>query len=332
MAEKDRMLIEELEKRLLWYRDEAVGEEFDVEEVDAICTLLEKLDPIKPRKSKEDAFEEIMRQIRAEEESGTGEDTSGADGKGEERESAAAVADREDTVECSREVPIKPHESKEDAFEERSNENTDGRNHKRSHRFIRRKRGLRAAIITIAVIGVLFSLDRVTYARENRSLFTMILEKVGWLEIEKEEGVEGVALDTEWAGKEFYNSWADLDMEIKKKINVPKYVPEGYTLYGIKYWNAENRDIIQAEYFDEKSGHILFEITLWEDSVDHYKEKALDEKECKLLSEFSDETTLYYSYEDEYVCMVFMDKSFYRISGNISLDQMIKCRDGLEEK
>ena len=56
----------------------------------------------------------------------------------------------------------------------------------------------------------------------------------------------------------------------------------------------------------------------------------MDEDVCILLPEYSDEDTLYYQYEDEYICMIFMGNNFYRISGNISLEEMIKVRKGLE--
>ena len=54
-----------------------------------------------------------------------------------------------------------------------------------------------------------------------------------------------------------------------------------------------------------------------------------DENIYALLPEYSDENTLYYKYEDEYICMVFMENSFYRISGNISLAEIVKMREGL---
>ena len=48
MTGRDRSLVTELEKRLIWYREEATEEEFDAEEVDAICVMLQKLSPVKP--------------------------------------------------------------------------------------------------------------------------------------------------------------------------------------------------------------------------------------------------------------------------------------------
>lgn len=184
-------------------------------------------------------------------------------------------------------------------------------------------------MVFIAVAGIFFSLDRVIYARENKSLFTMILEQVGWLEIEKEEGMERLGMDAGEKQEDFFNSWADLSSDLKKKIVVPQYIPEGYSLYGIRLWNFDNRKNIQTNYYDRGNGHILVEITLWEDGVDHYRENVSDENIYALLPEYSDENTLYYKYEDEYICMVFMENSFYRISGNISLAEIVKMREGL---
>lgn len=280
MTDKDRALVEELEERLRWYREEATEEEFDAEAVDAICTMLEKLDPVEPSKSKEDAFEDIMRQIHAEE-------------SGEKE----AEADK------------KPKQTK--------------------GRFPHRKGMLRAAIIGIAVVGVVFSLDRVTYARENKSLFTMILEKVGWLEVEKEEGLDGATFEAGETSGEFYNSWMDLEPEIKEKIVIPQYIAKGYSLFGIRSWKHSNREALQADYYDQENGHILFEIILWKDNTDHYKEMLPNEDIYTLIPEYSDEKTYYYKYGDEYVCMAFMENSFYRIYGNIVLDEMIKIREGL---
>lgn len=299
MTDKDRTLIEELEERLRWYREEATEEEFDAEAVDAICTMLGKLDPVEPPKSKEDAFEDLMRQIREKEESG-------------EKEADGEEPDEDDG---------EPDES--------SVGESDKRQSRKGRRYAHRKGMLRAAIITIVVVGALFSLDRVTYARENKSLFTMILEKVGWLEIEKEKGMDGGTLDAGEISGEFYNSWAELDSEIKEKLLIPQYIPEGSSLFGIRTWNYEDREVLQANYYDQENGHILIEITLWKDNADHYKEMLPNEDIYTLISEYSDERTYYYEYGDEYVCMAFMKNSFYRIYGNITLEEMIKMREGL---
>lgn len=291
MADRDKMLIEELEKRLFWYREVATEEEFDAEAVDAICTMLEKLDPVETRKKKEDTLADIMRRIRESEESG------------------------EDEGESSRDSGQK----------DMSGEESDESKRRKGLRPFYRKGIFRAAIITIVMVGVLFSLDRVTYARENRSLFTMILEKVGWLEIEKEEGVVASGM----MSGEFYNSWAELRPEIKEKLIVPDHIPEGYSLFGIEGLKYDNRDVLQADYYDQGNGHILIEITLWKDTVNHYKEMLPNEDIYLLLSEYSDKKTYYYEYEDEYICMAFFEDSFYRISGNITLEEMIEIRKGL---
>lgn len=278
MADHNKNLIEELERRLCWYRDEAAGEEFDVEEVDAICTMLQKLSPEEePHRSKEEVYRNIMQLVQEEEP----EDGDAADGE-------------------KKRLPF-------------------------------RKRGYRAAVIFIAVFGAaLLSLNMVTYARGNGSLFRMILEKVGVVEIVKEESLEEVGADNNDQIESFYDSWAELDNEVKSKIAVPGYIPKGYSLYGIKYWDFRNRKNIQADYYNEENKHILIEITLLESDTKEYREMKKVEDIYKLLPEYSNEDTLYYQYEDEYVCMVFIGNNFYRINGTIMLEEMIKIREGLE--
>lgn len=280
MADHNKNLIEELERRLCWYRDEATGEEFDVEEVDAICTMLQKLSPEEePHRSKEEVYRNIMELVRE-----------------EERDSC----DRDAGDDRKKRIPF-------------------------------RKRGCRAAVIFIAVFGAaLLSLNMVTYARGDKSLFRMILERVGWVKIVKEPEPEGALLDSEIKNEVFYDSWAELDKEIKKKIVVPDYIPEGYSLYGIKCWNFNNRERVQADYYNKGNNHILIEITLLESDAKQYRETRVDEDVCMLLSEYSDEDTLYYQYKDEYICMIFSGNNIYCISGNILLAEMINIREGLE--
>lgn len=298
MTDQNKILIEGLEKRLLWYREEASADEFDADEVDAICTMLLKLSPEgKPRKTKEEAYQNILQQIDLEGENSEGKEAEKADGKRTDDEKAAA----EERVEKSA-----------------------GDGSGKGQRFFVGKRGLRAAVIFLAAAGVLASLNMVSYARENKSLFTMILERVGWLEIEKEATVEDTDFDVARSVKKFYDSWAELDLEIKEKIKVPGYIPEGYYLYGIKHWNIDDREILKAEYYDQGNGHLLIEITLRKDHEYHYRETLMDEQICTLLSEYSDENRFYYEYEDEYICIVFAGDSSYRIEGNIPLDEMIK--------
>ena len=216
MVGNKRVLIDELEKQLLWYREEATEEEFDPDAVDAICTMLQKLSPTgEPHKKKEEVFENIMNRVRL-----------------EERKTAKFGEVRR--------------------FEENPKESSVGGerrlNGKKMYYFLLRKRGLRAAMVFIAVAGIFFSLDRVIYARENKSLFTMILEQVGWLEIEKEEGME---IEGDEEEGDFYNSWADLNSEVKRRIVVPAYVPQGFSLYGIRSWDSEDRKIIESDYRSE---------------------------------------------------------------------------------
>lgn len=300
MTEHNKRLIEELEKRLLWYREEASADEFDADEVDAICTMLLKLSPESgPRRTKEEAYQNILRQIALEENS-EGEKTA-AD---ESVETSAGNVDMEESA---------------------------GHGSGKRRHFFTGKRVLRAAIVFLAAVGIFASLNMATYARENKSLFTIILERVGWLQIEKEPEVESSVAKIDNIEKTFYDSWGDLDREVKERLTVPAYIPEGYSLYGVKCWNGEFEKIIQSDYYDQGNGHLLFEITLREDNADHYRETVMDETIYTLLSEYSDKNTFYYEYEDEYICLAFGEKSFYRISGNISLDEMRRIRTGLGE-
>jgi len=311
MTGNDRYFIAELEERLRWYRDEASEEEFDAEEVDAICTLLQKLSPIKePYMSREEAFQNIMRRAKEEEEGG---------GESEEDEEEAADFGL---------VGVNKKSGVDDRAGETSEEVKKGVRGKR--RFLPGKRGYRAAVLFIGVFGAaLLSLNMVTYAREDKSLFTMILERVGLLEIVKEKEIGDGIVYSDDEIKTFYNSWAELDGEIKSKLAIPKYIPNGYDLYGINYYDYINRKKVLADYYNKGNGHLLIEITLWEKNPDEYRESVMDEEVCVLLSEYSDKNTLYYQYEDEYICMVSMDKGFYRISGNIVLEEIVKVREGL---
>lgn len=303
MTDHDKLLIGELERRLLWYREEASEDEFDADEVDAICTMLLKLSPVKePYRTKEETYQNIMRQISLEEERSEEEKAEETDGKKPDAGERAAAHSAEISA---------------------------AHNGGKRRRFFAGKRGLRAAVILLAAAGALASLNMVSYARENKSLFTMILERVGVLKIVKDETAVVSSAESAKIGEEFYDSWAELDPAIKEKIAVPEYIPEGYSLYGIRCWDSNDRDILQANYYDRGSGHILFEITLWESNPDQYRENAMDERECALIPEYSDENTLYYTYRDEYICMAFMENSFYRISGNIALEEMVKIREGM---
>lgn len=306
MTDKDRYLIEELERRLCWYRDEATEEEFDAEEVDAICVMLQKLSPIKePHMGKDEAYRNIMRRIQ-EEDGAEKADAPGEDGDTEKPDSP------------------KRTDGREKKFEKGGG---------KKKRYFSERRGLRAAALFIAVFGAaLLSLNMVTYAREDKSLFTMIMERVGFVKIVKDTSVEKDGIVN--SGDEiklFYDTWGELDSEIKKRIVVPKYIPNGCMLYGISYYEYINRKKILADYYDEKNGHLLIEITLWEDENREYRESAMDEEIYVLIPEYSDSNTLYYQYEDEYICMISMKNGFYRISGNIVLDEMLKVREGLSD-
>lgn len=302
MTDKDSGLIAELERRLYWYREEASEEEFDAEEVDAICVMLQKLSPLEgPRMSKEEVRRNIIKRI---------EEEDGLEGAGDVPE--GLDSDRADSAEKTDGKDEKPEK----------------KGGKKRHLF--RKSGYRAAILFVAVFGAaLLSLNMVTYAREDKSLFTMIMERVGLVEVVKGEIEEDGIVSSDDEIKTFLNSWSELDEEIKSKIVVPEYIPNGYELYGINYYSLINRKRVKADYYDRENKHLLISITLWEKSSDQYREMAMDEETYILLSEYSNENTLYYSYEDEYICMVSMENGFYRISGNIALEEMIKIREGL---
>lgn len=304
MTDKDRNLIAELEKRLCWYRDEATEEEFDAEEVDAICVMLQKLSPPEGlHMSKDEAYRNIMRRVK-EEDGAEKADALSEDKDAEEPDSAKRISGRDKEA---------------------------GKGSEKKKRYFSERRGLRAAVLFIAVFSAaLLSLNMVTYAREDKSLFTMIMERVGFVKIVKDTSAEeAVLIDYVDETSAFCESWAELDSEIKSKIVVPEYIPDGYELYGIYSYSFNNRKRVKANYYDKRDGHILIEVTLWEENSDQYRESAIDENGHTLLSEYSDENTLYYEYEDEYICMVSMKGCFYRISGNIELEEMIKVREGL---
>lgn len=302
MTDKDSGLIAELERRLYWYREEASEEEFDAEEVDAICVMLQKLSPMEgPRMSKEEVRRNIIKRI--EEEDGL----EGADDVPE-----GLDADRADSAE------------KTDGKDEKSEK----KGGKKRHLF--RKSGYRAAILFVAVFGAaLLSLNMVTYAREDKSLFTMIMERVGLVEVVKGEMEEDGIVSSDDEIKTFLNSWSELDEEIKSKIVVPEYIPNGYELYGINYYSFINRKRVKANYYDKGNGHLFIEFIIWEEKDRAYRESAIDESVYALISEYSDENTFYYEYEDEYICIVSMKGGFYRISANIGLEEMLKIREGL---
>lgn len=303
MADKDKNLIEELEKRLCWYRDEATDEEFDAEEVDAICVMLQKLSPVEePHMTREEARQNIMRRIREEEK---------ACGSAVEENDTAGETDGEN-------INIG-----------KSGRKCRGRNGTVS---LFRRKGYRAAILFVVVFGAaLLSLNMVTYARGDKSLFTMILERVGVLEIVKEEMPEDVdiAANNVEGIKSFCDSWGELDSDVKSKVMVPGYIPDGFELYGINYYEHINRKRVFANYYDKSNGHLVIEVILWENGEEPYREMAKDEEAYTLISKYSSENTLYYEYNDEYICMTSMKNSFYRISGNVTLEEMIKVREGL---
>lgn len=309
MTDKDSSFIAELERRLYWYREEASEEEFDAEEVDAICVMLQKLSPLEgPRMSREEVRRNIMKRIQEE------------DGP----DSAGSSPDSADTDE-----PDRTDRAEKTDRKDRKSEKGDGK-----RRYIFKKSGYRAAALFIAVFGAaLLSLNMVTYAREDKSLFTMIMERVGLVEVVKDTSAEDeIDINRNSETETFCDSWTELDSEIKSKVKVPEYIPDDYELYGIYYYSLVNRKWLRANYYNKGNSHLLIEITLWEGDEEPYREMTMDEEVYTLIPEYSDEDTLYYQYDDEYICMSFMKNSFYRISGNVELEEMIKVREGLGER
>ncbi len=314
MAYNDNQeLIEKLEERLKWYYGEATEEEFDADEVEAICTVLDKLRPIEEEPEDMDAvYEKLMARIREENADGEPEDNPFI-GKEEELGKLRAWIKEEDT--------------EEDA----GNVRPFGR--RKTAKPAKHRMRIRAAIIIgIGILGAgILSLNNYTKTSANKSLFTLIMEEVGSVYIEKVGEQPKESLDENGKTQETFDSWSDLDSEIKSKIMVPEYIPEGYTLYNIECSYLKNQVAVWADYYNKTGGHLFFEINIWENVEKPYIAKMVDEEGRELLSEYSDEDTLYYYWEEEkeYICVISMEDSYYKIVGNIELEEMIKIRDSL---
>lgn len=282
MAYNNKELVEQLEERLKWYYYDASEEEFDADDIDAICTVLEKLDSVKDKfPDTETAYRKLMERIER-----------------EDAEKAGKIAE--------------------------------------AYSFRKRKTGRKkvwaAVIIFIGVFGAgILLLNSYTKAYADKSLFTMILEKAGVVNVRMMGDTEE-PVDENLELTETYDSWYDLDIDIKSEIAVPEYIPEGFSLFSVECDSYHDKTAIWANYYNEAGGHLIFYITLCEDETELYNEKMKeDEKIGEYLLECSDENTLYYYYDDEYICLTSAKNCFYRITGNTALEEMIKVKEGLNE-
>lgn len=283
MVCEDKELIEKLEERLRWYQEEATEEEFDADEVDAVCTILRKQSPVVFTDKKE-AYRKLMERIREEDTGETEEDTLNKEGKLENGEEKAGKTGR--------------------------------------------KRYRAAIILGVCVLGagILF-MNSSGNSRANGSLLTMILTKVGVIEVgrtgvNQEEDIVGIDKKTKYV----YDSWSELDKEMKSQIRVPEYIPEGFSLYNVKYITQENRKCVVGSYYNKTGQHLFFRIYLLEGEAG--TAIVAEEDASKLVSEYSDENRFCYAYDDEYVCLFSMDDCAYRISGDIRLEEMVKVAEG----
>ncbi len=315
MAYKDdQELIEKLEERLKWYYGEAAEEEFDADEVEAICTVLDKLRPIEKEPENMDAvYEKLMARIKEEDADGKPEDNPFI-GKEEELGKLRAWIKEDDTEENAGKVRL---------FGKR----------KTAEPAKHRMRIRAAIIIGIGILGAgILSLNNYTKTSANKSLFTMIMEEVGSVYIEKVGEQPKESFDENRETEETFDSWSDLDKEIKSKIMVPEYIPEGYSLYNIKCSYLKNQVEVWADYYNKTGGHLIFDILFWEHDVGSYSGKIAVEEGYDLLPEYSGDDDLYYYNEeqDEYLCVTSLKKCYYQIVGDIELEEIVKVREGLD--
>lgn len=316
---QDRELTEKLEERLRWYYEEASDDEFDAEEVDAVCTLLEKINPVGDKLPDQgEAYEKLMERIKSEV---PGEKPFSDKSIGYERFAAWMREDEEEEFEEENEAEVSDKSEKPRLFRKRTGRTS----HKRRYRA--------AAIWGIGIIGaVTLSLNSYTKATANKSLFSVILDEVGSVYVDKVgKGSTGLHSDNN-AVIEMYDSWSELDIAIKSEIAVPEYIPEGYSLYTIEYSNPDNRTVIRAKYYNKSGGHLLFHISLCEDQIDLYNEKLIEDEGKEFLSEYSDEDTLYYQIRDEYICLKTIKYCYYKITGNMELEEIIRVAEGLNDR
>lgn len=306
-------LIEKLKERLKWYYGEATEEEFDADEVDAICTLLDKLEPEEEEsEDMETVYENLMARIRKEEtekenaenlligneealdklktwiqEEETEEDSEDelfrdgyADDKviGKKRKALPNPKTETDDVTdraFGRKYEAVPDndiengssDEKDRMISDRESEETDSKNisgpgkvrpFKKAKREKNRKTkaGIRvAAILVIGVLGAgILAVNNQMQTSANKSLLTMIMEKVGIVYVDRLGESKGKVDDLEDDKQQVYSSWSDLDSEIKSKIVVPKYIPKGFSLYNLKCQVLENKTVIWADYYNNTGG------------------------------------------------------------------------------
>ncbi len=284
MAKNDKKLIEQLEERLDWYTREASDEEFDAEDVEAICTVLRKLSPEpEPFTPKEQAYQNLLERIAEEENKSA-----------KEEETKAGQAEPEKVIKFRRAG----------------------------------RRKLKAAVffgVIILAVWIL-SLNMVTYATARKSLFRVIMD--GFREIEV-RGNEDAMTEINEYSNQFYDSWADLDSEIKKVIKVPGYIPEGFKLYSVEKMNNKSYTVIKADYYDGGNGYLCFEITLWESETGNYYERYKMKDTWNLLEEYSGEQTVYYQYDSKYMSIFIIDNCVYKITGNTTVEEIIKITENM---
>lgn len=284
MAKNDKKLIEQLEERLDWYTREASDEEFDAEDVEAICTVLRKLSPEpEPFTPKEQAYQNLLERIAEEENKPE-----------KEEDTNAGQAEPEKVI---------------------------------KFRGAGRRKLKAAVFFGVIILAVwILSLNMVTYATARKSLFRVIMDGIREIEIRGNEDAM-TEMDEEEEPNQFYDSWADLDSEIKKVIKVPSYIPEGFKLYSVKKTNNGRNTIIVADYYDEGNGYLRFQITLWDGEIDDYYEKYKMLDEWDLLEADSNEQTVYYQHDEEYLSIFTIGDCVYRIAGNITLEELIKITE-----
>ncbi len=284
MAKNDKKLIEQLEERLDWYTREASDEEFDAEDVEAICTVLRKLSPEpEPFTPKEQAYQNLLERIAEEENKPE-----------KEEETNAGQAEPEKVIKFRRAG----------------------------------RRKLKAAVffgVIILAVWIL-SLNMVTYATARKSLFRVIMDGFREIEIRGNENTIPEMAETE---KQFYDSWADLESEIKREIKVPGYIPEGYSLYSINCKNYNDSIKVSANYYNTENGYISFVIILWKKENGDYYEKYKMLDAWDLLEQYSDEQMLYYQHDEEYLSIFTIGDCVYRISGNITLEELMKITENM---
>lgn len=102
-------------------------------------------------------------------------------------------------------------------------------------------------------------------------------------------------------------------------------------MYNLKCSDLENKIMIWADYYNEVGKHLLFSISFLKEKGKSYSVRMIEENEYKMLAEYSNENTIYYFNEDEkeYICVISGEYCYYKIMGNIELEELVKVRAGL---